>query len=943
MEHLRGALDAAVAGSGSMVFLVGEAGIGKSRLAAEVAAEAGRRGLPVLRGRAVPTSTPVPYRPLAEALCSAVRGGIATGDDLGPYRRTLGRLVPEWQMESPLPVDDSVVALAESVLRFLRVAGGSRGCVVVLEDLHWSDPDTVRVAEYLADNLLSERALCVVTLRDEQPSPALRVAYDLAARHVSPIVRLSRLGPDDVAEMVQSCLSAAALEADVLAFAGRAGGVPFLVEEVLTAGVGCGALVPDGEAWTMVDTANAVVPDTFADDMRRRLATLGDDARAVLVAAAVLGRRFEWSLLPAITDRDEAQVLAELRRAVDAQILTIDAAEPTFRFRHALSRDAVLDDLLPPEVAMLSSRALAAVEATHPELDDEWCELAAALAEAAGDGQRSARLRLDAARRAVASGALASAEATLERARTLADERTAAEIDDCLVEVLSLAGKWDRAQEVVEALLARVADDERGASQRAELHLRLARTAVAAARWDEAQQLVERARSHLTDVGDEALAAALDAVEAQASIVRDPSRALGLAEAALASATRIGLPGIACDALEILGRAARQHDLDAAEAFFSRALSTAETSGLELWRTRALHELGTIDMLRGRTVARLEVARKLAVAQGALATAAVVDVQIAAAIVFWEDPEPAIVATQRCVELGRKYGFHETTAAAMALETYVHARARRPDAMRRCAEAARTLAPGVASEVKIASAAAVLALVEEDREAARHHLEDGARHAASAPGDHVHSPAGGFLALVRALDGAYDRPEADIPEASVHFAAAAFHRYASAVAAGRAGDDRASRLVSEGDRILGEHEWLRQLGRRLVSEAAIADGWGEPAAWLREALAYFDGHGEEANASACRSLLRRAGVAVPRRGDETVPLDLRAMGVTSRELEVLRLLAEGASNKDIAARLYLSPRTVERHVANLSVKTGAARRSELVAFAAKTLRSPDGG
>lgn len=66
------------------------------------------------------------------------------------------------------------------------------------------------------------------------------------------------------------------------------------------------------------------------------------------------------------------------------------------------------------------------------------------------------------------------------------------------------------------------------------------------------------------------------------------------------------------------------------------------------------------------------------------------------------------------------------------------------------------------------------------------------------------------------------------------------------------------------------------------------------------------------------------------------------MGVTSREFEVLRLLAEGAPNKDIASRLYLSPRTVERHVANLSVKTGADRRSELVALAAKTLRNADG-
>jgi DNA-binding CsgD family transcriptional regulator len=942
--QLRRALDAAIGGSGSMVFIVGEAGIGKSRLAAEAATDAGGRGLPVLRGRAVPTSTPVPYRPLAEALCSAVRGGLATADALGPYRRTLGRLVPEWQTDSPLPVDDSVVALAESVLRFLRVAGGGRGCVVVLEDLHWSDPDTVRVVEYLADNLLNEAVLCVVTLRDEQPSPALRVAHDLGARRVSPMLRLPRLGTGEVAELVQSCLRATAVEGDVLDFAGRAGGVPFLVEEVLAAGVGCGALVPDGETWTMVDIAGAVVPDTFADDMRRRLAGLGADVRAVVMAAAVLGRRFEWTLLPAITDRDEAQVLAALRRAVDAQILTIDAAEPTFRFRHALSRDAVLDDLLPPEAAMLSSRALAALEEARPELDDEWRELAAALAEGAGEGRRAARLRLEAGRCALAAGALGSAEATLERARMHADEATVAEVDDCLVEVLSLAGKWDRAREVGEALLGRVSDDEVGDRQRAELHLRLARTAVSATRWDEAQQLVESARNHLTNVSDEALAAALDAVEAQAAITRDPSRALALAEAALASATRIGLADTACDALEILGRSGRQHDLDAAEALFSQALSTAEASGLELWRTRALHELGTIDMLRGRTVARLEEARKLAVVQGALATAAVVDVQIAAAIVFWDDPGPAAVATQRCVELGRRYGLHETTAAALGLEAYVHARARRPDQLRRCADEARAIAPGAATEVKIMSASAVLALVEEDREAARRHLEVAARHAASAPGDHAYSPAGGLLALVQALDGTYHRSKADVPQASIHFLAAAFHRYASAVVAGRAGDDRAAALVTEGDQILGGHEWLRQLGRRLIAEAAVADGWGDPAAWLREALAYFDGRGEEANASACRSLLRRAGVAVPRRrGDETVPPDLRALGVTSRELEVLRLLAGGASNKDIAARLYLSPRTVERHVANLSAKTVAASRSALVAFAARTLRTGEDG
>jgi DNA-binding CsgD family transcriptional regulator len=84
------------------------------------------------------------------------------------------------------------------------------------------------------------------------------------------------------------------------------------------------------------------------------------------------------------------------------------------------------------------------------------------------------------------------------------------------------------------------------------------------------------------------------------------------------------------------------------------------------------------------------------------------------------------------------------------------------------------------------------------------------------------------------------------------------------------------------------------------------------------------------------------GAAVPRRrGELGVPGDLRAVGVTPRELEILRLLAVGLPNKEIAARLYPSPRTVERHVANLALKTGVGRRAELVAYAARTVPGAD--
>jgi DNA-binding NarL/FixJ family response regulator len=108
-------------------------------------------------------------------------------------------------------------------------------------------------------------------------------------------------------------------------------------------------------------------------------------------------------------------------------------------------------------------------------------------------------------------------------------------------------------------------------------------------------------------------------------------------------------------------------------------------------------------------------------------------------------------------------------------------------------------------------------------------------------------------------------------------------------------------------------------------------------AWLHEALVFFEEWDQDRIASACRSLLRKAGAPVPRRrpGTGAVPTSLRALGVTARELEVLRLLAEGLSNREIGTHLFLSPRTVERHVANLVAKAGVERRSQLVAFAAR--------
>jgi DNA-binding CsgD family transcriptional regulator/tetratricopeptide (TPR) repeat protein len=866
---------------------------------------------------------------------------------LGAYRATLGRLIPEWRVDEQRSLDDSVVALAEAVLRFLRVTAEDRGCLLALEDLHWSDPETLGIIEYLADNLTTERVLCVATVREEGRSAGLELARTLHAKRVATLIHISRLAQQEVAEMVGSCLEANTVSDDVLGFAARADGIPFLVEELLAAAVTSGALVAEGQSWTVSKTVERIIPLTFSESMRQRLAALGKETRAVLYAAAVLGRQFDWSLLPAITGHSQEEILSVLRDAVDAQILSVDPGEPTFRFRHALSRDAVVAELLPPEVTALSRRALETVEASHPELEGDRCQLAAELAERAGDPRRAACLLLQVARRDLEGGALTSAEASLDRARSLspADDPTIVDVEECLSQVLSLAGKRERALEVGESLLGRLGDDRETAHRRAELYLRLARAALAATQWDEAYELLEQASAEMAAAPDDRLAARVDAVGAQAAIMRDPEQALPLAEDALEAAERLGLPDVACEALEVVGRSHRRHDLQAAETAFARALAVAEAHNLTVWRARALHELGTIDLLRGRSVTRLQEARDLAVMQGALATAAVVDVQIAAAMTVRDDPEPALHSTQRSAELARRYGLSQTLASALGLEAHVHARAGRRAAMQRCIEEARVHASGVADvEVKIRFAEAVLALVEEDRATARRHLEDAAVWIyASEGGDHRAGPPGGILALLRQLDRPAE-PDPPAPQDIVHFIASGFLRYADAVFAGRAGRHaRAVALVAEGDSTLGDHEWLRQLGHRLLAEGALADGWGRPVPWLREALAFFDARGKDRIASACRSLLRRAGAAVPRRrGEELVPAPLRALGVTSRELEVLRLLAEGLANKDIGARLYISPRTVERHVASLLVKTGVARRSELVAYAARTINGRPG-
>ena len=171
-RHLQAALAAAQAGRGGTVLLTGEAGIGKSRLVRETVRAAGERGVTVLAGRAVAAGVPTPFRPFAEALAPAGRAGrLPDGADLDEFRPALGRLIPQWRPPQ-IAGDESLVFLGEAVLQLLRALGPDAGCLLILEDLHWADRETLALLEYLADNLSAEPVLCVGTLRAEQGAAA---------------------------------------------------------------------------------------------------------------------------------------------------------------------------------------------------------------------------------------------------------------------------------------------------------------------------------------------------------------------------------------------------------------------------------------------------------------------------------------------------------------------------------------------------------------------------------------------------------------------------------------------------------------------------------------------------------------------------------------------------------------------------------------------------
>jgi DNA-binding CsgD family transcriptional regulator len=913
MKALRIALAEAEAARGGVVVLAGEAGVGKSRLLGELAEAVRIRGGLAVTGRAVASGAATPFRPLSEALLQALRVRELPGNGWGPWSAALQGVIPV-QVGDAVRSADTVAEIlptvrGEAVVRLLRALAGPAGLLVGLEDLQWADPDSLAVVEYLADNLRAERVLCVVTVRPEPGSPGYDLARSLDMRRNVRFLSLGRLSAEQTGQMVLACRPAATREI-VRYVVDAADGVPFLVEELLAA---------------------PGVPASFAAGVAARLAGLDEAERRVIQVAAVLGRQFDWRLLLATGAGGPRVVGQALEHAVGNGLL--DFHGDAYQFRHALIREAILDSLLPHVRAELSQAALAAVEAGRAGLQGASRDLAADLAIQAGDTELAARLLTESGRDSLRRGALATAASTLRRACGLAGAdplcRTA---NALLAEALALAGRVDECMSASAAALRLSAAAAPAA--RAQIHLTVAHAAAEAARWPVAADHLASAERLLGEEPDPVLTQRWRVLAAETALAeRDVVAARRLAELVLESAATVA--EVRCHALGLLGRSHRARDLDAARVAFEKALACAEMANLPLWRLRALHELGTIELFEQAGTGRLAQALRTALDLGALSMAAVLDIQLAAAYLFRFDPDPGQRHAASALAVAERLQLTQVRATALVFLAELAGLRRDGEAMERHNSLALAAAPGDKEiEGSVWGGRGITALLEGDDAGARQALERAVECLAPLP----NSGPGIYLGLWPLLLAVHADTNAGDAIASARRTGMTVNRanrgmllYAEAVLAGRRPDrDLAAELADRGAAELAHFPVWSDLARMLTARAALADGWGEPRRWLISAARSFGDSGLEPLVQRCRAMLA-----------EPAPGGLLSLGVTPREIEVLDLVAAGLPNKDIAARLYVSHRTVEKHIESLLRKTGARSRTQLATARAGALRPPD--
>ena len=345
LSTLVGGLQSAVTGEPVVVLVGGEAGVGKTRLVEEAATRARAEGARVLTGGCIEVGGEgLPLSPVVDVLRSLMRQ--MTDDELdgvlGPARIELARLLPELDPHRPAT---AAPAGAEGNARVLELMFGvverlaaDRPLMLVIEDLHWADRSTLDLVALLVRALRDARVLLVITFRSDElhrshPLRPLVTGWE-RVRSVRRI-ELQRFTREEVASQLEAILDDRPTRTMLDLLYERSEGNAFLIEEILAA--------------LQAGAGPEELPATLRDVLLARAEQLPAQTLTLLRIAAAAGRSVPDGLLARVADLDDASLDAALRDAVEHHLLVIDESGQGYRFRHALTRDAIYSDALPRE------------------------------------------------------------------------------------------------------------------------------------------------------------------------------------------------------------------------------------------------------------------------------------------------------------------------------------------------------------------------------------------------------------------------------------------------------------------------------------------------------------------------------------------------------------------------------------------------------------------
>jgi len=984
LARLDEALERASGGTPAVLAIGGEAGVGKTRLVDELVDRSRTAGAIVLTGGCVGLGEEgVPFAPVVEALRTMLRTIEPDSVErwFGHARAELARLLPELGAARPLgdPRELDLASgqgrLFELLLGVLERLAAESPAVLVVEDLHWADPSTRALLTFLVRNLRQGRLLLVLTYRTDElhrRHPLRPFLAELDRSWWVERLKLERFERSELVAQVTGILGQPPKAELVDELFARAQGNAFFTEELLAAAT-CGLA---GE-----------LPPTLRDTLMARIELLPDRTQHVLRVAAAAGREVEHQLLAAVAGLPEPDLFEALREAVSSHVLVADNTDDSYAFRHALVQEAVYGDLLPGERGRLHASFAARLEAqpsrggvchdatVAAELAHHWYaahDLERALPAAVTAGLAAERthanaearrqfehavelwervpavhgtLPLDRAgllwhageaayRAGEADRAIALLRAAIEAVDAVADPHRAGVITSHLAGFLRHSGKEGAFGTYKEAV--RLVPADPATPERAQVLAALGQAMMLKPLWQEARAICEEAIAIACSVGDRtAEVHAKDTLGVVLAHLGDADTGLTY----LKEARRIAMSLHDDD----------EHPVDEALRAYANL-------------TDVLDLVGDLEQAAATALEGAEIAREHGLERAICAHLVSDAANALIKLGRWDEADRHLRATLEVIVSGHNASALHLTRARVELRRGHFDRALEYLASAR-REFGRTHA-GAQYTGPIFQGLAEAALWQGRHDDARAAVAEG-------------------LSLTLAVDGwRYALPlyavglavEADRAARAGARRVAAEAEDARGVAAGLLEGARTlpGSPSPETDALLAtcEAEWTRVEGTSDPGRwQAAADAWdkadqpypGAYARWrLAEALlgARLDREqavraAREAHATAARlgaaplrvqleQLARRSRIDLapkPAGQDQAAAGEpdnaglAGELGLTPRELEVLRLVADGRSNSQVAEALFISAKTASVHVSNILAKLGVASRVEAAAVA----------